>query len=138
MTIEELLLREEGFVSHAYRDHLGYLTIGIGRLIDEEKGGGITQVEAFYLLLNDVDKIKTKLNGKLPWWRDLDDTRRTILISMAYQMGVDGLLSFKNTLRYVRKGEWKKAANGMRASKWARQTPGRAERMARAMESGEF
>ncbi len=138
MTIEELLLREEGFVSHAYRDHLGYWTIGIGRLIDKEKGGGITQVEAFYLLLNDVDKIKTKLNGKLPWWRDLDDTRRTILISMAYQMGVDGLLSFKNTLRYVRKGEWKKAANGMRASKWARQTPGRAERMARAMESGEF
>ncbi len=138
MTVEELLIKEEGFSSHVYRDHLGYLTIGIGRLIDERKGGGITKAEALYLLRNDIKKRKLELDHWIPWWETLNSTRRAVLLSMSFQMGVDGLLGFKNTLKAVKKGDWKKAANGMRSSRWARQTPGRAERMSKAMESGAF
>jgi lysozyme len=36
------LRREEGEVLHVYKDHLGYLTIGVGRLIDKRKGGCIS------------------------------------------------------------------------------------------------
>ncbi len=138
MTIEELLLKEEGFSSHVYTDHLGYLTIGVGRLVDERKGGGITRAEALRLLRNDIKEFRAELDVKIPWWRTLSKTRQTILLAMSFQMGVAGLLSFKNTLRSVRSGDWKKAANGMRSSRWARQTPGRAERMSKAMESGAF
>ena len=38
-TVEQLR-RNEGEVLHAYQDHLGFWTIGVGRLIDKRKGGG--------------------------------------------------------------------------------------------------
>ena len=40
--LTDQLRRDEGCVLHAYPDHLGFLTLGIGRLIDRRKGGGIT------------------------------------------------------------------------------------------------
>ena len=80
---------EEGEVLHEYKDHLGYSTIGIGRLIDKRKGGGITSEEAAYLLGNDVDKVIDQLNKRLPWWTKLDDARKGVLINMAFQMGID-------------------------------------------------
>ena len=33
---------EEGVVPHAYEDHLGYLTIGCGHMVDERLGGGLS------------------------------------------------------------------------------------------------
>lgn len=50
------LRRDEGEVLSAYQDHLGYWTIGVGRLIDKRKGGGLTSEESDYLLGNDIDK----------------------------------------------------------------------------------
>jgi lysozyme len=37
MTLAEMLTRDEGRVRHAYQDHLGFWTIGVGRLIDQRK-----------------------------------------------------------------------------------------------------
>ena len=50
------LKKEEGVVKHAYQDHLGYWTIGVGRLIDKRKGGGLSDEEIDYLLGNDIEK----------------------------------------------------------------------------------
>ena len=127
---------EEGEVLHEYKDHLGYSTIGIGRLIDKRKGGGITSEEAAYLLGNDVDKVIDQLNKRLPWWTKLDGARKGVLINMAFQMGIDGLLGFKNTLRMIEQGRYTDAANGMMQSLWARQTPARAKRMSEQMRTG--
>lgn len=138
MTLEELLVREEGFIPHAYQDHLGFWTIGYGTLIDKRRGGGITKEEGMYLLRNEVARKYEELRAKIPWISKLDETRRTILQAMAFQMGVDGLLAFRRTLQAVKAGDYSIAAKGMRASKWAQQTPGRAERMAKGMETGEL
>ena len=127
---------EEGEVLHAYNDHLGYATIGIGRLIDKRKGGGITKEEAAYLLGNDVDKVIAQLNKRLPWWTKLDAARQGVLVNMAFQMGVDGLLGFKNTLAMIERGAYADAANGILKSLWAKQTPARAKRMAEQMRTG--
>ncbi|QKN87896.1 lysozyme [Acinetobacter phage vB_AbaP_Alexa] len=129
---------EEGEVLHEYKDHLGYSTIGIGRLIDKRKGGGITSDEAAYLLGNDVDKVIDQLNKRLPWWSKLDEARRGVLVNMAFQMGIDGLLGFKNTLAMIQAGNYESAARGMLQSKWAQQTPSRAKRMAEQMRSGQW
>lgn len=129
---------EEGEVLHAYNDHLGYTTIGIGRLIDKRKGGGITSDEAAYLLGNDIDKVIDQLNKRLPWWTKLDEARRGVLVNMAFQMGIDGLLGFKNTLAMIQAGSYEKAATGMLNSKWAQQTPDRAKRMADQMRTGQW
>jgi lysozyme len=56
---------------------------------------------------------------------------------MAFNLGVAGLLSFKNTLAAVKAGEWAKASAGMLASKWAKQVGLRAVRLAHMMKHGD-
>ena len=57
---------------------------------------------------------------------------------MCFQMGVDGVDAFRNTLRFMEQGDYTKAATNMLASKWAKQTPVRAERHAKQMRSGQW
>lgn len=136
--ITRMLRGDEGEVLHAYPDQYSYLTIGVGRLIDKRKGGGITPEESAYLLANDIARKSADLDRRLPWWRELDSARQGVLLSMAFQMGVDGLLEFKNTLAMVKAGKYDEAAKGMLSSLWAKQTPERASRMAMQMLSGEW
>ena len=131
------LTKEEGFVPHCYEDHLGYKTIGIGRMIDKAKGGGITLDEAQYLLRNDIHWRTDDVRERLPFVKGMDMVRQAVLYAMAFQMGVDGLMEFRNTLKAVEEERWERAADGMLASLWARQTPGRANRLASAMRTGE-
>lgn len=49
-----------------------------------------------------------------------------------------GLLGFKNTLKYVKCGEYYKAAGGMLNSLWARHTPNRAKQRSSEMRYGKF
>lgn len=127
---------EEGCVLHAYRDHLGYLTIGVGRLIDQRRGGGISREEARMLLVNDVARIEAELDAHLPWWRAASPRRQRALLNMAFQMGVSGLLEFRNTLAMAERGDWAAAADNALKSLWARQTPARAARVAAMLRDG--
>ena len=136
MNLAQLLEDDEGRVAHAYQDHLGFWTIGVGRLIDKRKGGRLTDPEIDYLLSNDIAEKTGELARALAWFNDLDEVRRNTLIAMAFQMGTAGLLGFRNTLEMVKAGDYKAAGRGMLQSRWAQQTPLRAERMARQMESG--
>lgn len=136
--LTELLRKEEGEVLSAYQDHLGFWTIGVGRLIDKRKGGGITAEESAYLLSNDIDKKTAEVYNALPWVAKLDDARKAVLISMAFQMGLNGLQGFKNTLAMVQAGKYEEAAVGMLNSTWAKQTPARAKRHAEQMRTGEW
>ena len=138
ITPEDLLVVEEGFRPSAYKDSEGFWTIGFGCLIDERAGGGITEAEGYYLLRNRIAPIYPALDKAIPWWREMNDTRRAVVVSMAYQMGVSGLMKFRRTLRAMQAGDYAGAAKGMRSSLWFKQTPGRAKRAARAMESGTF
>lgn len=64
--------------------------------------------------------------------------RQDILTSMAYQMGVDGLGEFHDTLTAIAAGDFDKAAQGMLNSSWATETPDRAQREAAVMKSGSY
>tara|TARA_R100000306_G_scaffold62324_1_gene68612 strand:+ start:780 stop:1277 length:498 start_codon:yes stop_codon:yes gene_type:complete len=133
---QKQLRRDEGEKLHAYQDSLGYWTIGIGRLIDKRKGGGISQEESDYLFQNDYRKKLEEVRRRIPWFDSLDTARRGVLLNMAFQMGVDGLLGFKNTLAMVERGEYEQAAEGMLHSLWATQTPNRAKRLSQQMKTG--
>lgn len=134
--LKEELEFEEKFVREAYQDHLGYWTIGIGRLIDKRKGGGITREEAFYLLENDIGRALVRLRAELPWFSGLSDARQRALTNMAFQMGVDGLLGFKTTLALMQAGRFDEAAEQALKSKWAQQTPARAKRVTDMIRNG--
>lgn len=130
------LVRDEGEVLHAYQDHLGFWTIGVGHLIDKRKGGGITKEESAYLLHNDIDRKEKELLARAPWMATLDEARFGVMMNMAFQLGVDGLLKFVNTLQMVEDGDYDGAADGMLKSLWAKQTPERALRMSEQMRTG--
>jgi len=129
---------DEGCVLYAYDDHLGYSTIGYGRLIDRRKGGGISQEEALYLLKNDVSSKLESLKKSIDWLDQLDDARKAVLLNMSFQLGIAGLMKFKNTLAYIEAGDYENAAAGMLNSKWASQTPNRVQRLAEQMRTGQW
>jgi lysozyme len=130
------LVRDEGEVLTAYQDHLGYWTIGVGRLIDKRRGGGISKEESRLLLANDLERFASGLDAHLPWWRTLSKGRQRVLLNMAFNLGVSGLLTFRNTLTAVREGRYDDAAAGMLRSKWAGQVGERAKRLAALMREG--
>ncbi len=121
---------DEGVRKAAYRDHLGYLTIGIGRLIDARKGGGLSPEEIAYLFENDLKERERQLDVRCPWWRNLSDARQGVLINMCFQLGIGGLMNFPAMHAAIKLGRWGEAADEMLDSLWAKQTPERAERLA--------
>jgi lysozyme len=131
------LRRDEGDKPTVYSDHMGFQTIGVGRLVDARKvGAGLRPDEVSYLLNNDIDDRIDALMRKLPWFQNLDDVRKGVLLNMAFQLGTDGLLKFVNTLAIVRAGDYTRAATAMLQSLWAKQTPERAQRLAEQMRTG--
>lgn len=138
MNLKEQLKRDEGVVRYAYEDTLGFLTIGVGRLIDDRRSGGLAPNEIDFLLTNDISEKSAQVLEALPWARDLNEPRLAVLINMAFQMGIRGLLGFPGMLGAVKAGDYKAAAEHMLDSKWETQTPTRAHRLADQMESGEW
>jgi len=129
---------DEGEVLHAYDDHLGFTTIGVGRLIDKRKGGGISKDESAYLLNNDITARINALNKALPWIKDLSGARQAVLLNMSFQLGMGGLLQFKTTLAHIKQGDYISAKDSMLNSLWAKQTPARTKRLAEQMRTGEW
>lgn len=127
---------DEDTVLHAYKDSLGFLTIGTGRLIDKRRGGGITKEESRYLLKNDIDRIHIALRARLPWFDDLSDTRKRALMNMAFQLGVNGLMRFRKMLAAIKAGDFEKAYDEALNSKWYKQTPNRALRVSIMIKEG--
>lgn len=143
MSIEELLLIEEGLRSKPYLCSEGYPTIGIGTKIGP-KGANIdlyqfsvTERSAMQLLLDELGEKRNELM-KLDWFVGLDSTRADIVLSMAYQIGVTGLLKFKKMIAAIEGKNWKEAANQALDSLWAKQTPERAERHATVLLTGDW
>jgi lysozyme len=137
-SLSKQLRQEEGEKLVAYQDHLGYWTIGVGRLIDGRKNGGISQEESAYLLANDINRAVSQLKAKYPWFDKLNDPRKAVLCQMVFQMGLVGVTAFKNTLANIEAGKYEEAASGMLNSLWAKQTPARAKRLAEQMRSGNW
>lgn len=131
---EEYIHQEEGFRSKPYRCTSGALTIGIGWNLD----AGITWEEAVMIFRHRVDGIRRALLERYEWFPKLNEARQAALVSMAYQMGTAGLFSFRRTLASIGSGDYEKASREMLDSKWARQTPARAQRTAYMMRYGKF
>jgi lysozyme len=114
----------------------GHPTIGYGRCLDSRHG--ITQGEADTFLYADVDQWEIELKQAFRWFTRLNEPRQAVLVSMAHQMGIDGLKRFGNALEAMQSGAWEIAAQELFRSKWARQTPARAKRLANIMRTGAY
>lgn len=142
-----LLNFEEGFRARPYIDTEGYPTVGVGFLIGP-KGAAVSNY-TFSLSKNVSDVwLQEIVDARLKDMqsnpsiaaalKQCNPARADVLQSMAYQMGINGLAAFKNTLAMVAAGNFAGAAAGMLSSKWATQTPKRAQRHAEVMRTGSY
>lgn len=125
--LQHQLLTDEGLRLKPYRCTAGRLTIGVGRNLDDR---GITREEALLLLENDITDFWSRLRTALPWVEAAPEGVQEALLNMAFNLGLDGLLGFRQTLSLLAARDYAGAAAAMRASKWARQVGQRAERLA--------
>lgn len=137
MNLEKLrrqLIEHEGVRLKAYHCTAGYLTIGVGRNLDAK---GITMPEAMALLDGDIEEVLRGMR-RVPAFNSLegDDVRRRVLVDMAFNLGIDGLLGFRRTLQAIEDGNYTYAADLMLQSKWAGQVGRRAVRLAEMMRTG--
>lgn len=132
MSLIDDLKRHEGFRAKPYQDTTGHLTIGYGLNLD----AGITQTEATMILEHRVKLIQSQLRQRLPFWTQLSQNRQDVLTNMAFNMGIDGLLSFNKTLHHISNGEYREAADQMLRSLWAKQVGKRAVELADMMRVG--
>lgn len=132
---EKYIAAEEGFRQHPYRCTAGKLTIGYGFNLDDT---GLSEAESAAILHMRLGVLRTILAKYLPWFPALNEARQAALLSMAYQMGVSGLLSFSTSLGLMAAGQWDEASRQMLASKWATQTRARARRTAYMVRYGRF
>ena len=132
--IKAQLVRHEGLRLKPYRCTAGKLTIGIGRNLDDR---GISQKEAYAMLERDIHDCEQCLLDEIPnVYNGLDEIRQSVLLNMCFNLGIKGLLGFKNTLAFIGAGGWERAANGMLASKWAKQVGKRAIELSEMMRKG--
>ena len=130
-SIKDQILRHEGEVLHAYEDSLGVLTIGVGRMIDKRRNGGISHEEAMHLLDNDIARVVSELEGKMPRLYRYPERVQTALTDMAFQLGIAGLMKFRKMIAALEAGDYRTAADEALNSRWANQTPSRANEIAR-------
>jgi len=132
MSAMDDVLRHEGFRAYPYVDTQGHLTVGHGINLD----AGITQEESLLIVGRRLELIEKDLAKRLSFFSELTPARQDVLINMAYNLGIKGLLNFARTLNHIKAGDYDAAAKGMLDSLWARQVKGRAIELADKMRRG--
>jgi len=138
--LRQLIEKHEGRVDHAYEDSLGFVTIGIGHLIDKRKGGKLPDEIINALFDYDVQQVEAILPD---WVLKLDEVRKAVLTDMFFNLGpepfdADGYKDWPIFIGQIKRGEWDRAADNMLSTLWARQVGKRAERLATMMRTGEW
>ena len=123
--IEELK-RDEGVELRPYKCSAGFLTLGVGRNIEER---GITMDESDYLLANDITICEEEAARVFKWYDTLSDVRQRVILNMVFNLGLTKLLNFKKFLAAMEAEDWEEAGKQMLDSRWAKQVGNRADRL---------
>lgn len=133
-TIEQIK-KHEGFRANPYTCTAGKLTIGYGTNLD----AGITKTQAEALMSEELANIEYDLGDKLQnWFSRLSDVRKAVLVNMAYNLGLNGLMRFRKMIDALAHKDFELASREMLNSKWAKQVGRRAVELAEQMKTGEW
>jgi len=133
--------RHEGLRLDPYKCSEGYLTIGFGRNLETN---GISEAEAEFMLSNDLLMVEGELNDE-GWYNQLDETRRAVVLNMAFNLGKKNLFKFKKFIGALSDNDYEGASkemvtgsDGVSESKWASQVGKRAYELADQMRTGQW
>lgn len=123
----ESIKRHEGFRGEVYKDTLGFDTIGYGTKLP------LSKEESQMLLESRLKKFIKEMETKEPFINKLPIDKQMILVEMVYQMGVNGVLNFRNMWKALKVEDYETASKEMLNSRWAIQAPNRAKKLAEMM-----
>lgn len=136
-----MLQLDEGVSATPYKDTNGYWTIGIGHLIGRD---------IYKMTLSDSVIEAMLLEDMGEAWEDVlaifgaktvacwTSARQLALLNLLFNLGRPKFMMFERTIKAIRADDWKKAAQHLRASLWAKQVKGRADRVCFMVETGDF
>lgn len=131
---EDLIIRHEGYRRHPYPD-AGGLAVGYGRNLTNN---GINEAEARFLLRNDLGAVSRGLSARFPVADRLDSARYAAVLSMGYNLGLDGLAEFKKMWTAIEHGQYVRASSEMMLSDWCGQVGKRCIELADMMANGKW
>lgn len=114
--LENTLILHEGVSKFAYTDTTGHITVGVGRNISKT-GQGLSTDEIMFLLKNDIDRVYRSI-CHYQWFERCNEVRRDVLIELGFNIGVEGLLSFKDFLSALEVNNPGQAVRALESSKW--------------------
>ena len=127
--MKEQIKRHEGEVLEVYEDSLGYLTLGVGHLIQKSDpeygqpaGTPVSQEVVDMYYEDDFDKhveetIHVCENNNIVF-DALPESIQHVLVNMCFNLGANRLGKFRNMLYAVSTSNWKEMANQMEDSRW--------------------
>jgi len=140
--VKEDLIRHEGYVREIYLCSEGLPTFGIGHLVvetDPEYTWPIgTPVEDERILTafdTDFKEAYTDACAVFLNLSSLPDKVQRVCINMAFNLGRTRLSQFKNMIKAVNEGNWRKAADEMVDSRWYHQVGRRSQELVEMMRS---
>jgi len=142
MDIRESLEIHEGRRLKVYKCTSGKRTIGVGHNIDAKglpkdiekylkETGVITNEMVDRLLIEDIECAQRDAVRLWPNIQTFSNPRQVALIDFIFNIGYPVARTFVNTNLAINQRRWKDAANGILASKYAKQVGHRAEDIAK-------
>ena len=130
---------QEGCETEAYQDSLGNWTIGIGHL-GAYAGQVWTISQCMSQFFTDVQSIGVDpVNNNIPWaLSDMGTIRWWVFVNMAFNMGIENLLQFSETLDAAQQGDWEGVAVGMENSLWYSQVGQRGVELCQQMRTNQW
>ena len=143
--VYEEISADEGKVLHAYLCSELHKTVGIGHKVLETDAENalyiygtnddvaddqcISEGRCYELFQEDVQIAIGGCQKIYGNWEELPQEMQHVLTNMCFQLGQGGLGKFKNFKTAIEDYQWQRASEEMLDSRWASQTPERAQRL---------
>lgn len=124
----------EGLRRRAYQDSKGIWTVGYGTNLQELEIDEELATEWLYDKLRQAEVSA----GGYPWFHELNQPRRDVIVEMLYNLGLPRFDKFVKLKRALSESRFGAAAAEMLDSEWATQVGIRAKRLATQMRTGEY
>ena len=136
--LKDSVKQHEGYRNKVYLDTLGKRTVGVGHLCVEDFWEDDKEYEESFLMeilekdLSEAIKGANDLMAEHDCM-DINEKAHEILIEMVFQLGKTGVSKFRKMWDALSEKNYIGASFEMLDSRWAKQTPNRANGMAKTM-----
>lgn len=131
--LKTIVRKHEGLSLRLYKCPAGATTIGYGRNLDAL---GISLEEAEHMLESDCQRAIADARTLFPNLDSYSANRQLALVDMSFNLGLTKLSQFRRMKSAIDIGDWSKAAQCARESKWYGQVGNRSKWVVEMLRNG--